>query len=316
MKLLILLFLSLESYAETKESHKTDTVSPTIFSVTDDTGYIYYITLDRVRPGYSAGLVQHGILAGKVAKDKNYPVTTVPENITNLFAFQIEKDEKNSAIVKKAKEEFFKKILDKPVLASPVAQLQQPKTVSSVTDWTLFEACARQNLPYLREAIALKYKMSQDSGAETAYYLAKSIIDESTTQQGFVCGAFLREDLAIRISDEMRNVKILTTLLKRAGNDRQELLRTLVGAFSEKAPGESKLLYTYYFARQYFVGGLSDKPLPTYEELNSDLNLHPKVQELAFQYENEVILHQTTLKIYDSEILMLQGREFFKKEKL
>jgi hypothetical protein len=284
MRLILLLFSPLFFTA----AEQTPSTSPILFQFTETNGYTYSLFPSQVRAGYSSALVNSGFLVGKVASP-NKPTIDYSAKITKIFADEIASNKTNSeklSLIKKEITSDFEKLQAPPLSTSPSGTASNTNQMDiQKLDWKRYETCVKKVIPFLKQSVVLAHKMQIDPTVSESYYLTKSLVDELSTVDGVACGKYLGSDLELQIKGETRNIKVIIAFLKRTEAERQTLLKTLVGAFSKKAPPASANQFAYYFARQFFTAAVTKDPIPTYAELNVELSSATDIENYDSEFD-------------------------------
>lgn len=286
-----------------------------LYEFTDPQHYTYSLDQKQVLPGFSANNVAQGFFIGTVFAPS--PVEPKPKGnpldvkIEEYFQFEIKTGAQYAEQLEQIKKQVSSELANnegatgnlEPSADSTESRAEKVQELN----WPDYEACALRMLPYLKKGLAIRYGASTQEQKDAHYLLVKSILDENSNIYGMVCGRLLGDKLSLMVRGEVDNIKVMTAFLKRKGEDRDLLLTTLIASHSINALPKTKGLFTYYFLQQFFTAALSTKPLPSFAQMNQEIESSPQYQPLRIFVGGKWVEHQIVTEYKNTQSLTNEG---------
>lgn len=256
-------------------------------------------SIDHVTPGYSVRLIESGYVLGGL-KTPTRPV--IPDDTSDpKKVLQHESGEraKEVEVIQSATREQHRELVEKlgTTAAMPASQAAAGPAISAPSlgkpDLASFSTCARRTLPKLKTALAAEVR---DSAAESQRILLTMVEERgdgvAAGSTGLACGRYLGKASIQRPERLVEEIKILSALSARRGDELTRLAAALIGSQHSGAKAKPMGLWIHYWKSLAPIAALTDKPLPTFDQLDAELLALP-VEKLT---ESEGLSKQLELR--------------------
>lgn len=268
--ILILLLGALSGPVRAADAPGTSTPSGLI-SIETPVG-IYSLNPDEFHLNYSVEIVKKGLPIGHITAPRPHSSSiSDPTDLSGEMKRSIRTSHESSARSDRQLKDGLAKIHQDKGAEVPVED--DPVTAATAPDYD-FEVCAKSALLLLKKKIAVEDRLDDASvSPEEKIQLPmiqnaiESQLQEHRSSGGVPCGADDEHLKNVVETSDVENIKILAALVRRTGEERAELLKTVALAKNPALDEQVRETFDIFWSKLSLISVFSDQKLPSWEQL-------------------------------------------------